>query len=245
LFNKDEGDILMHRPVSIRALLWAKISVLVQVSLWLAAAFNLVGFGVGLLASDGKWFFPLVHALSTALQALFCTGSVVVLYQLCLRWFGRERLEGLMTTVQVLMAILIVMGSQLVPHLIGRFGGQLVPAARSWWFMLLPPGWFAGIDDALAGSGAARSWALASIAVLVTVAILWLAFGKLAGDYETGLQTLSETISTRVSRRRWLDRLVNSAPFRWWLKDSVTRAGFLLIAAYLVRDRDTKLRFYP
>lgn len=32
LFNKEEADILMHRPVAPRSLLWAKISVLVQVS---------------------------------------------------------------------------------------------------------------------------------------------------------------------------------------------------------------------
>ena len=44
LFNKEEADILMHRPVTPRALLWAKIGVLVQVSLWLAGAFNLAGF---------------------------------------------------------------------------------------------------------------------------------------------------------------------------------------------------------
>jgi len=31
----------------------------------------------------------------------------------------------------------------------------------------------------------------------------------------------------------------------WWLRDSVARAAFLLTAAYLVRDRDVKLRVYP
>ena len=34
-------------------------------------------------------------------------------------------------------------------------------------------------------------------------------------------------------------------PLRWWLRDSVSRAAFLLTAAYLVRDRDMKLRVYP
>src|SRR5206468_1735165 len=42
LFNKEEADILLHRPVTAGALLWAKVSVLIQVSLWLAGAFNLV-----------------------------------------------------------------------------------------------------------------------------------------------------------------------------------------------------------
>ena len=97
LFNKDEADILMHRPVTPRALLWAKIGVLTEVSLWLAGAFNLTGFFVGIGGKDGGWLFPITHAISTIMEALFCTGTVVLVYQLCLRWFGRERLDGLMT----------------------------------------------------------------------------------------------------------------------------------------------------
>jgi ABC-2 type transport system permease protein len=34
-------------------------------------------------------------------------------------------------------------------------------------------------------------------------------------------------------------------PLCWWLRDSISRASFLLTAAYLVRDRDVKLRMYP
>src|SRR5216117_2048671 len=118
LFNKEEADILMHRPVTPRALLWAKIGVLVEVSLWLAGAFNLVGFLVGVGAAGGGWLFPVVHAISTILEALFATSCVVLVYQLCLRWFGRERLDGLMTTAQVVMAVAIVVASQIVPQLI-------------------------------------------------------------------------------------------------------------------------------
>ena len=58
LFNKEEADILLHRPVTPQALLWAKIGVLVRVSLWLAGAFNLAGFFAGIGASDGSWLFP-------------------------------------------------------------------------------------------------------------------------------------------------------------------------------------------
>jgi hypothetical protein len=90
LFNKEEADILLHRPVTARALLWAKVGVLVQVSLWLAVAFNLGGFVVGVWAIDGGWTFPFVHAISTSIEALFCTGCVVLTYQVCLRWWLRD-----------------------------------------------------------------------------------------------------------------------------------------------------------
>jgi hypothetical protein len=39
--------------------------------------------------------------------------------------------------------------------------------------------------------------------------------------------------------------LVRCWPFCWWLRDPVERQTFLLISAYLVRDRETKLKLYP
>jgi ABC-2 type transport system permease protein len=247
LFNKEEGDILMHRPVTARALLWAKISVLLQVSLWLAGAFNLGGFFVGAFSADPWWLYVLSHALSVVCEALFCAGAIVMIYQLCLRWFGRERLEGLMTTAQVIVAVAAVMLGQLGPQLIQRFSFNRV-ATDTWWLYLLPPAWFAGMDDALSGDASRSSWILACMGLGATGAVLGLAFGKLARDYETGLQTLSETVSAPRStsrQRRWLDKLVNAPPLCWWLRDSVSRASFLLTTAYLVRDRDVKLRVYP
>jgi ABC-2 type transport system permease protein len=248
LFNRDEADVLLHRPVGPRALLWAKVAVLVEVSLWISLSFNLVGMYVGFDTPNGGWRFPIVHVLSTTLEAMFCTGCVVMVYQLCLRWFGRERLEGLMTTAQVVISVAAVLSGQILPQIVfrARMIGDLTGSI--WWFALLPPAWFAGIDDALAGSATSASWLLAALAVLATSLVLWIAFGKLAQDYATGLQMLNETVSTRAKKRagrRWLDAVVDLPPLRWWLRDPVARASFLLSAAYLLRDRDVKLRIYP
>ena len=247
LFNKEEADILLHRPVTPRALLWAKIGVLVRVSLWLAGAFNLAGFFAGIGASDGGWLFPLTHVISTVLEALFCAASVVVVYQLCLRWFGRERLDGLMTMAQVCVAVVAVLAGQ-IPQLIGHLGGKFNFNFHSWWVCLLPPAWFAGLDDLIAGSRQASSAILAAVGIAGTAVVLWLAFEKLARDYEAGLQTMGEAAAPKRpqgAHRRWIDRLAGLPPLRWWLRDPVSRASFLLVAAYLLRDRDVKLRVYP
>lgn len=248
LFNSEEADILLHRPVTPRALLWAKVWVLVEVSLWLAGAFNLIGFFVGMRTADGGLLFVPVHAASTTMLALFTTGCVVLVYQLCLRWFGRERLEGLMVTTQIVVAVGAMMSGQILPQLVMRPGGGLAVDEAAWWIRLLPPAWFAGFNDALAGSGARGSWQLAVLAVLSTLVVLWLSFGKLASSYEAGLQSLNERVSKRPKKAgggRWLGTLVDRAPLRWWLGDPVVRASFLLSAAYLYRDRETKLRVYP
>jgi hypothetical protein len=247
LFNKEEADILLHRPITPRAMLWAKIRVLVEVSLWLAAALNLAGLLVG-LTTGGGWLFFLIHIGSLVLEAVFCASCVVLLYQLCLRWFGRERLEGLMTMSQVVVSIALVLSGQILPRIMFRAGAVLKLNEPTWWTLLLPPAWFAGLDDAVAGTSSGMSWLMAALALLVTALVMWLAFGHLARDYEIGLQRLNETSGTRrqkPSQRRWLDRLVELPPLTWWLRDPVGRASFLLTIAYLTRDRETKLRVYP
>lgn len=248
LFNREEADILMHRPIEPRSLLWAKVRVLTEVSLWLAGAFNLAGLFVGATQpGGGGWRYPLAHILSTILLALFCTGFVVTVYQLCLRWFGRERLEGLMTTAQVFVSIAAVMSGQLIPQILEFVKERERALSGMWYLMALPPAWFAGLDDALAGSGAAQSWVLAAVGVAATVLVLWAAFSKLAQDYAAGLQVLNEHRARpgRKFGRGWLHRLVELPPLGWWLRDPRQRAAFLLSAAYLARDRDVKLRVYP
>jgi hypothetical protein len=247
LFNKEEADILLHRPVTPQTMLWAKVRVLVEVSLWLAYAFNLVGLIAGYFG-EGGWLFPVVHLVSVTFEALFCTGCVVLIYQLCLKWFGRERLENLMTTAQVLVSVAAVTAGQVLPQMVVRIDHSLNVSELPWWLYLLPPAWFAGFDDALAGTHAVGAWALAGLAAGVTALVLWLAFSKLARDYERGLQAIGETASaaqTKGGHGRWLARLVQLPPVSWWLRDPVSRASFLLTAAYLFRDRETKLRIYP
>jgi hypothetical protein len=248
LFNKEEADILLHRPISPGALLWAKVGVLVEVSLWMSVALNLAGFFVGFMTPNGGSAFVSVHAISIVLEALFCTSCVVMVYQLCLRWFGRERLEGLMTTAQVIISVAAVLSGQILPRAVTHLGKLADVHEIHWWIAILPPAWFAGIDDALAGGGTRISWLLAGLAVLATLLVLWIAFGKLAQDYEAGLQTLSENVSRRSQKqkgRRLIDVLIDMPPLRWWLRNPVERAAFLLATAYLVRDRDVKLRIYP
>lgn len=249
LFNKEEADILMHRPVTPGALLWAKVGVLLQVSLWLSGALNLVGLIVGGVSSHGGWLFPVAHVISTAMEAFFCAGLVVLVYELCLRWFGRERLDGLMTTAQVVVSVAAVLGGQLMPRLtmagVGKTTGSGGPPL---WGVCLPPMWFAGFDDAIAGGGGRIAWILAGIACVATAGVLTLAFGRLSRDYESGLKALAEASPRKPKRGgggRWIGALTRMVPFRWWLRDSVSRAAFVLSLAYLLRDRDVKLRVYP
>lgn len=248
LFNKDEAEILLHRPVDARTLLWAKVGVLIRVSLWITFAFNIAGMIGGTVSDKGSLWFAPAHFVSTCLSALFCTGSVVLLYQVCLRWFGREKLDNLMTTAQVLLAVGMVAGSQLVPHLMTGMRGAVDPLAGKSWFFLLPPAWFAALDESLLGRASGPTLVMAGAGVLITGAVLALAFGRMAHVYEEGLQTLAESRPRKprpTEGKRLLDRLMDGPLLGSLLRDPITRASFRLTAAYLFRDRDMKLRLYP
>lgn len=249
LFNKEEAEILLHRPVTPRQLLRAKVTILCAYSAMLAGALNLPGMVTGFWLKDGTGWFPLAHACSTLLMIIFSAGALVVVYQSCLRWFGRERLDGMMTTMQTLLTILMVLASQSFRFLAGARFERL---AHAWWAPFMPPVWFASFDSALsAGDFSPGTLAPAFAGVAATFLLAWLAFHHLVAVYGEGLMTLNEAgpgaalAPGRKPRSRWMRRLVKIPPLSWWLRSPVERSAFLLVSAYFHRDREIKLRLYP
>src|SRR5947209_18895741 len=118
LFNPEEAEVLLHRPIEPRSLLSAKLQTIGFFSLAMAVAINCAGLVIGVLDTTAGWRFLPAHLLSLALEVLFTTGSIVLAYNLCLRWFGRERLDNFMTGVQVLLAVGIMGAGQIVPRML-------------------------------------------------------------------------------------------------------------------------------
>ena len=77
--------------------------------------------------------------------------------------------------------------------------------------------------------------------------VLWLAFAQLSSQVRFRFDGLAEAETPAPQRgdRRWLHHAGADSPVSWWLRNPVERASFLLTAAYLLRDRDMKLRLYP
>ena len=248
LFNKEESEILMHRPVTADMLLRAKAFVLIQVTLIFALALNLVGMVAEAMFGDGGFVFPVIHLISMTVEALFCTGLIILTYQVCLKWFGREKLDSIMTSFQVLITVGFMLGSQLLPRaMIGKGTGFAV-VFDAWYFKILPPMWFASIDDAVVGTHSPNSWIFAGLGTAITAVICYLAFIKLGKVYETGLQTLGEATEAKprqIRQFRLLEKVSQTFPVSLFLKDPVSRSSFKLVGSYIARDRDTKLRLYP
>ncbi len=251
LFMKEEAEILLHRPVTPQQMLRAKCSVLTSFALLLALAMNLAGFVAGLWTKGATWRFIPAHVLSTALLMLFSAACIVLVYNACLKWFGRERFDNILASLQAMLAVLMILSGQIMPRLVQVQSLQHLDQFNGW-LLALPPMWFGAIDALIGGStvNPATLWLPAALGVLATALTSWLALEKLGGAYGQGLMSLNESAGmpkqgSSKPRGRWLAALVKMPPLSWWLRDPVERHAFKLTTAYLVRDREVKLRLYP
>jgi ABC-2 type transport system permease protein len=250
LFMKEEAEILLHRPVTPQQMLRAKCAVLAGFALMLALALNLAGFVTGLGCKGATWRFIPAHLFSTALLMVFSASSIVLVYNACLKWFGRERLDNLLATVQSLLTVVMIMGGQIMPRVMQLDVFKHFDHIAGW-MLALPPLWFGALDALLTGTtlNTATLWLPAGLAVSVTALTSWLALEKLGSAYGQGLMNLNESAGTSKERTKprgvWLAAIVKLPPLRWWLRDPVERESFKLTTAYLFRDREIKLRLYP
>jgi len=249
LFNAEEADILLHRPVTPRALLGAKVWVMVVMGVTLAVALNLVGLVLGMFGPHGTLMFLPAHLLALVFEVVFAAGLVTLAYGLCLRWFGRERLDNFITAAQVLVAVGAMVGGQLVPRALARMDSQEVEQVVRW-MLALPPAWFGALATVLTGAPVSTFTVVLAVWGLVATALVaWLALVRLDAAYGEGLMALNEAgpAAVRPGARhgRLADRLVALPLVRRWLADPVERAAFRLTAAGLLRARDVKLRIYP
>lgn len=246
LFNTNESDVLVHRPIHPRTLLLAKSINLIAFTLILAGALNLFPIFFGLAASGARVWFPIVHLFSMVLLCVFCAAAVVCTYGLVIKFLDREKFDNFAAWSQVAMSILFIGGYQIVPRLLNRFEGlSLAPYAR--YLFPLPPAWFAGIDSWVAGEQPASGALLGAFGLLTTAALSYIALGKLAPSYGEGLTRLSESRSraSQPAKFRRAQAAIRNPILRWWLRDPVERWAFRLAGVYMRRDRDIKLRLYP
>lgn len=250
LFMKEEAEILLHRPVTPQQMLRAKCAVLAGFSLLLALALNLAGLVTGLGSKGATWRFIPAHLLSMTLLMVFSAAAIVLVYNACLRWFGRSRLDNLLASVQSLLTVVMVLSGQIMPRLMQVDMLRHLDHVDGW-LLALPPVWFGALDALLGGSSLDRSalWLPAGLAVAGTLLTSWLALEKLGHAYGQGLMNLNESADAAKDSTKprgvWLAALVKLPPLRWWLRDPVERESFKLTTAYLFRDREIKLRLYP
>lgn len=245
LFNANETDVLLHRPIAPATLLLAKVLHVMVVGGLIAGAVNVAPLVAMLWVQEGGPLVSLVHVVSTGMLVAFCGSAVIIAYGAVMRVFGRERFDSVATWSQVALSVLFMVGYQALPRIMTNLKGVLA-TEQALLLLPLPFAWSASLDMAASGRGAPVHWLMATVGLFATSAIALFAVRKLASLYAEAWETLRETPAPRKPARR-VAASEASCPrvIAWWLKDPVERVVFRLTAAYLWRDRDVRLRLYP
>ena len=189
-----------HRFVFARLGSLGRVLVLFATPLCLlqSVAFGLTvtGFGAPISRIHGIT----AHFATVALACAFVFSALITAQCLLLLLFGRRAAQAASVTFQVLFAVGLVQLLYFLPELgrIVRAGGTSHEELST--VAVLPPTWFFGLYEQLAGTADANSAALGRLAVELTIAAAIAAVGFYAASYDRLSQRALEGVAPRASR---------------------------------------------
>jgi ABC-2 type transport system permease protein len=257
IFNETEPDIIGHLPVSSRTLFTAKVLNIFFFSLLLAAAANLLPAIAGVFIKDSGWLFLLAHSLSAILASLFATMLVLTSYGLLMRFVDKERFNNFIAYAQTGFSVFLILGYQVMPRLVDRYELQSDPANHKY-FLLYPPAWFSGLTLVIMGRVDWLSLSFAALALLSLLIVSFVGLRKVATGYTAFASQFAYDANMRAGKTAGTPAASQTAPQKpgarttfsntlkaFFLRNSIERAVFDLVATYLKRDREIKVRLYP
>jgi ABC-2 type transport system permease protein len=254
IFNETEPDILGHLPISSRTLFAAKVLNIFFFTLLITAATNLLPAIAGIFVKGSGLLFLLAHGLTAILAALFATMLVLTCYGLLMRFVNKERFNNFIAYAQTGFSVFLILGYQILPRLIESSQLQTSAANRKY-FLLCPPAWFTGVTLVIMGRVDWLSLAFAALALISLLLLTFVGLRKVATGYSGFASRLAYDANMQIGRSESSSagpRVAASgrrSPLHGLktliLRRPVERAVFELVAIYLKRDREIKVRIYP
>lgn len=257
IFNENEPDIIGHLPVNSRTVFAAKLLNIFLFTLLLATGANLLPTIAGVFVKGSNVLFLLGHSISAILSALFATMLVLTSYGLLMRYVDKQRFNNFIAYAQTGFSVFLILGYQVLPRLTESYQLQANPANRKY-FLLYPPAWFSGITLLIMGKLDWLSLASAALALSSLLILSFIALRKVAAGYSAFASQLAYDSNMQISKSDKAIAAANSVPQSlsgralfgnrlkaFFLRNSIERAIFDLVAIYLKRDREIKVRLYP
>lgn len=245
LFDTTDLGLLGPTPVSERTVLAARLA---HVALYVAMVAAAIGLPMLLLGTMAHGFYPLVPTLLFAVMvsAALALLLTMTLYLFVVHWARPERIREWVVLVQIGASVGAFGLIQLAPVYMtrGSKSGQLEWLLGDHVFQwVVPPFYFRGLYRVLDGNASVHSHTLAALAIVVPLALGWLALRLAKGSYFTALQGMQsvggERLGLRPRRRIWS-----------WLRRAAARsteqrATFDLFRALAFRERNFRMRVFP
>ncbi len=243
LLDTSDNSIILPRPITSKTLLAARITHIVLYISMLVLSLSLgslvavfIKFNVyGIIAF-------IVGLLLSVLLAVTLTNG---LYLLIMRFTTEERLKNAINYLQIGMTILFMGGYQLLPRLIGTADKIETNITFYWWTYLIPPIWFSAAIEAFQTSVFdLQHMTLSLLAISFPILGVFYVSKYLAPVFTEKIQDMGiesrSTKATPETNKSWM-----SAFGKLITIPGPERAGYMLTAKSIGRDRKLKLKLYP
>jgi hypothetical protein len=243
LLDTSDNTIILPRPVNGQTLFAARLTHILlylgQLAIGLSllpALVVIIKYGIVLFV-----FFLLAIVLSV-LTAVFLTNTF---YLLVMQFASEEKLKNIINYFQIIMAISIMGGYQILPRVMERMDIEQYIFEVHWWHFLLPPVWMAGAMESIHFhllDGAHIGLTFCALVLPVTGAYLvnkYLSpvFSKKLGSMGASSEQMQKVKTEKESFVDKISTWITSNPFE--------QGAFDVIYKILGRDRKLKLKIYP
>ena len=242
LLDTSDNTIILPRPVDSKTLFTARITHILLYLGQLAAGLSIIPSIIVFVQYGGLLFiaFWILVGLSI-LTALVMTNA---LYLAIMQFASEEKLRSIINYFQIVMAIVIMAGYQILPRMIERIDARAFVFDIQWWSFLLPPVWMAASMELVLFKLFDRPHLALFFCAFVLPAIgLYVVNRFLSPAFNRRIATLGEgalRIEKETRRDGGMRRISH-----WITKSPEERATFNIIYKVLGRDRKIKLKIYP
>jgi hypothetical protein len=243
LLDTSDNTIILPRPVDSRTLFAARLTHILLYLSQLALGLSLIP-AIVVLVQHGGWIL-LTFLVLIGLAIVTSVVMTNALYLLLMQVTSEEKLKSIINYFQIVMAIFIMAGYQILPRMIERIDIKTFDFVIQWWAFLLPPVWMAGtlemikynvFDTGHLGL-AACAGILPVIGVYIVNKYLSPVFNKKIASLGGGTLQIEPK---RIGKSKSLSTIL-----QWITTTAVERGTFELVYKVLGRDRKIKLKIYP
>ncbi|MEK3907540.1 hypothetical protein [Oceanobacillus sp. FSL W7-1309] len=238
LLDVRDKVILNTKPVNNRTINAAKFLHIAIYLTLLTGAFIAIP-AIVFLFTKGFIYF-LLFLIEIILIDLLILAFTALIYMVVLRFFDGEKLKDIINYVQILLAVAVVIGYQIIIRLFDFVDFEYV-YDFSWWHVLLPPVWFGAPFELVLNQNYSSEIILFSLFALLGPIVSIFLYYVLMPSFERNLQKLMEESSTK-SKKKWT---LNDLIEKFICSSREERIFYRFSSIMISRERDFKLKVYP
>jgi ABC-2 type transport system permease protein len=243
LLDTSDNTIILPRPVDGKTLFVARTTHILLYLGQLTIALSLAPM-VAVWVEYGVTQFLLfvVGILLSIMSSVFITNGC---YLLILQFASEEKLKNIINYFQIIMAVSIMGGYQILPRILERLDINSFVFEVQWWHFLLPPVWIAaGLEAVYKGLTDTGHLGLALFALVIPPTGLFLVNTYLTPVFNRKLGMIGSGVEGKEKTKSEKSSFIDSVS-RWITFSQLERGAFDLIYKILGRDRKFKLKIYP